>query len=471
MPESTVAESVARWLASRTTRRSFLGKFGRGAVLVGGGSSLAALLTTQEAEARVCGQSGGSEKCESYDCFDVWGWCWYATGCCAGGALKKICDCCRAGFPNVHGYCPSGTNVVCIVESCGADPRVQVVATRVVPFDDPVAASAGASRARYGEGEVRAVWLCAVDALLAAVVAPWAARRGVPLYLTERNRVGGPLVAELQRLGATSATLVGDGLEQGVVSDLERYGLSVGRLAPNGDALSLSRRVTTELIEAGARRVFCVEPSGVSLAAAPLAGAVAAVKRYPVVVGVDAAAELASAGVGVELTYLVGPEAASRASEVDGGHPLHSGDLVSLSAELIEVAYRVEDSPAGPVGVMSDGGVNAAALLSAGGPIFVHRPGSLEGARDSLFAYRDRIRSVALVGRGGALPASGYYELQSIVNGFEAHKLIGVAGEGLPVIEQPLSERPVGFARLSNGPIPAPMVEPYWSGRVADLDE
>ena len=49
---------------------------------------------------------------------------------CAGGALKKICDCCRANHPNVHGYCPSGTNVLCIVESCGADPRVQVVALR-----------------------------------------------------------------------------------------------------------------------------------------------------------------------------------------------------------------------------------------------------------------------------------------------------------------------------------------------------
>ena len=134
MPDTApFTETAARWLAGRTTRRSFLGRFGRGAVLVAGGTSLASILTTQEAEARVCGQSGVSEKCATYDCDDVWGWCWYATGCCAGGALKKICDCCRVNYPNVHGYCPSGTNVLCIVESCGADPRVQVVTVRRLP--------------------------------------------------------------------------------------------------------------------------------------------------------------------------------------------------------------------------------------------------------------------------------------------------------------------------------------------------
>ena len=77
-------------------------------------------------------QSGITPKCDTFDCVgpgDVWGWCWYASdGCCANGGLKKICDCCTVNYPNVHGYCPSGTNVRCIVESCGTDPRVLKVA-------------------------------------------------------------------------------------------------------------------------------------------------------------------------------------------------------------------------------------------------------------------------------------------------------------------------------------------------------
>ena len=89
MPElDKLTESAARWLAGRQTRRSFLGRLGRGAMLVAGGSTLATLLLDQEAEARVCGQSGVSPKCDTYDCGDVWGWCWYASGCCAGGELK-----------------------------------------------------------------------------------------------------------------------------------------------------------------------------------------------------------------------------------------------------------------------------------------------------------------------------------------------------------------------------------------------
>ena len=75
MPESSVIEAASRWLASRSTRRSFLGKLGRGAVLVAGGSTLATLLVGDEAEARVCGQSGVSPKCPTYDCEGdgVWG--------------------------------------------------------------------------------------------------------------------------------------------------------------------------------------------------------------------------------------------------------------------------------------------------------------------------------------------------------------------------------------------------------------
>jgi hypothetical protein len=471
-----VAEGAARWLARRTTRRSFLGRLGRGAVLVAGGSSLAALLTSQSASARVCGQSGMSGKCPTYDCDDVWGWCWYATGCCAGGALKKICDCCRAGFPNVHGYCPSGTNVYCIVESCGADPRVQVVPVRRLPWNDAVAVSAGACRARYPAGGVPTVWLVdAAQPLLAAVAAPLAAAAGVPLLLTRGDALVGALVAELQRLGVTRATLVGAGLSSSLDGALARYGVVANRFEPGADAVALSQRAVADLLGGGggasagrARRAVCIEPSGLSLAAAPLAGAFAAAKGYPLVVGVDAAKSLSPRPV---LTYLVGPEAASRAGEVAGGHPVHADGWQPLSAALCTLAFGVERVEGGRLGLVAQDAVDPSALLSLGGPIMVHLPGTLDGVRDALFLSRDRLHAVAVGGATGALSTESYYELQSIVNGFEAHKLIGVSGQGLPVIDQPVAERPLGLARRSAAPPVRLETSSYWTGRARSLDD
>ncbi len=462
-------EGMSRWLANRTTRRSFLGKLGRGAVLVAGGSTMATLLVGEEAEARVCGQSGVSLRCATYDCDDgVWGWCWYATGCCAGGALKKICDCC-APVKNVHGYCPSGTNVLCIVESCGTDPRVQVVALRRLPTDDPVAIAAGASRVRHADSAGPEVWLVGSDqALLASVLAPAASRKGVPLLLAGGSGLGSHLIAELQRLGARKAVLHGPGMSGGIEADCRRYGMAVERANVDGSVVAVadaSLHIAAEFKGAGARRAVCVEPLGSVAVAAPLAAGLATSTGYPLIVGVDRARM-----AGFTLTYLVGAEAAARAGEVPGGHPLGEVSTTALSVALADIAYRVEGATAGGVGLVAEGGPSPLALVGAGGPILVHPAASLDGIRETLFTYRDRLRSVALAGLTGALPSDGYYELQSIVNGFDAHKLIGVSGQGLPVIDQPLSERPLGLARLSNT-LPSDTGSPYWTGRGLELGE
>ena len=478
MPETTsvvagsglAMERVSRWLASRTTRRSFLGKLGRGAVLVAGGSTIATLLVGDEAEARVCGQSGVSPKCSTYDCDapGVWGWCWYATGCCAGGELKKICDCCLADHPNVHGYCPSGTNVLCIVESCGTDPRVQVVDLRRIPTDDAVVMAAGASRVRNGAGSAAEVWIVeAGQPVLASVLTPIGARRGIPVLLARGTGLGAHLIAELQRLGARKVVLRGPGLSAGVEADVARYGMTVERLDPDGSLAAVSalaEGIAGQVRGEGVRRAVCIESSGMSLDAAPLAAAFAAAKGYPLIVGVDRAKAL-----GFTLVYLVGPEAAARAGEVAGGHPIGEASWAALSAAIADIAFRVEAVGPGGVGLVADGGPGPLGLLPAGGPILMHVPGSLEGVRDALFTGRERIRTVALGGATGALTTDSYYELQSIVNGFDAHKLIGVAGQGLPVIDQPLGERPIGLARRSNTP-PVDATPQYWTGRGLELD-
>lgn len=465
------AESATRWLAGRSTRRSFLGRLGRAAVFVASGATVATLLAADEAEARVCGQSGVAGKCPTFDCDDgVWGWCWYATGCCAGGGLKKICDCC-APVNNVHGYCPSGTNVKCIVESCNTDPRVQVVTITRVPTDDAVAASAGALRARFAAGEAPPVWLVPADMVMhASVATPLATRVGATVALCARSALSAPLIAALQRLGTTKVMLVGP-FDPAVGDALRRYGISVEARSVPADIATYSEQVALEIFADGARRAVCVEPTGTSAAAAPLAAGMAASKGYPLVVGVGLAARLASRNDGPRptVTYLVGPEASTRAGEVPGGHPLRAATLPTLSAELLDLAVRVERANAAHIALVPDGALSAASGLVAGGPVLVHEPGGIASLHDVLLITRGGFRSIATLGAVGALTTDEYYRLQSVVNGFDAHLLIGVAGQGLPVIPQPVGERPIGLARRAG--TAEPTVGGYWSSRTARIDD
>ena len=164
-----VTEGASRWMASRISRRSFLATTGKAAVVVTGGATMATLFASR-AEARACGQSGVSPRCATYDCVGpdvVWGWCWYASpGCCTNGGLKKICDCCKRDHPNVHGYCPDGHNVYCMVESCLEDPRLQRVALERTYATDGVEVSL-ARLATRAAGSTPALVLAAADPLAA----------------------------------------------------------------------------------------------------------------------------------------------------------------------------------------------------------------------------------------------------------------------------------------------------------------
>jgi hypothetical protein len=451
-----IVERLGRRAAARTTRRAFLGRVGKAAVLVAGGPALATLLV-ERAEARVCGQSGVAPKCPTFDCTmpdSVWGWCWYASpGCCADGGLKKICDCCTLDWPFVHGYCPSGYNVRCIVESCWADPRVMDRPVLRAPGLTAAQVALAASRTRPHASGGHLVIGDANSPRAAAVAGPVAALLGGPLLLSGRARLASSVIAEAQRLGATKATFVGQHADA-ALEELRSYGLTVDRAGATSPDVA-----RWFLDRTGATLVLCVEPGGVSGASAAAAAAAAGQLRVPLVVGVDHAIAL-----GARRTWLIGPEAAARAADVPGAVVVSGA---TVDAVAIALATRIVDRGATGITVhiapASQSGT-ATGLGGGGGVLLFHPDGVLGGALYGwVLNHRAAIRRGLVGGSIAALGDAGVYDLQSALHQFETHRLIGVPGQGLPVITQPGEERELGRARIA-GEV-APESKSYWSGR------
>lgn len=440
-----LVERLARRTADRTTRRSFLGRAGRAAVLVAGGPTLAVLLTRDDAaEARVCGQSGVAPKCGTYDCDATWGWCWYASGCCADGLLKKICDCCAPNTPNPVGYCPSGTRVLCIVESCGADPRLQVKRIEELPARDPVALAVALSVEAYPDGVPIAVLGDAEDVRAAAVAAALGRVVEGPVLLTGRDGLAPAAAAELRRLGVEFVKVAGPALPPAVDEALTGLGIVVERVgtAPGLARFSVEAAVWSRGLT-GSRRALVVTPD-VPDAVIPAVAAAALLHRLPLLFG-DAAA--VADGLAqprpVRRTYVVAPSA--EAAAAFPAAEAVSGDGVEALADAVStLLLALGGAPDVVVLAATDDAPAAAALGLAGAPVLRHEPDSLEGVFDWLFAHRDRI---AVARTAGPQPDPVRYALQSVLNEFEAHLLRGEAGEGLPVIPQPVDERPIGRAR------------------------
>ena len=450
-------ERASHWLAARSSRRSFLGRASRVAMLVAGGPTLAGFLTNP-AEARVCGQSGVSPKCPTYDCVGenhVWGWCWYASRgeCCAGGGLKKICDCCVTNWPNVHGYCPSGTNVKCIVESCWSDPRVQTVSLTRVGDGSAWTAALAVSKGRFADGGAPAVVIGdGDDPMVAGVAAAMAGAVRRPFLLSPRDRLPTPVVEELRRLGATNAAVVGPALGPAVEGYLLAIGMEVERIGGT-DAPSTSLAAAQWVRERTATdRAFCVAtPDAVAASAAG-----AAAVQAPLLIGADAAVAF-----GAARTYTVGPGA----PDVPGGYALDGatvGDVARVVGNAVTIvegrrAVALAAAPEGVPGAVGLAGVGGVLLLHPGG---VLDPENAQWVRD----HQAELSRGWCAGGNGTLADRGYYELQSALNHYDAHLLIGVSGQGLPVISQPLAEREIGRARLAGSP-PTDLNAGYWVGR------
>jgi hypothetical protein len=448
-------EAGSRWLARRSTRRSFLGTTGK-AVLVAAGGSTMSLVFANEAEARVCGQSGVSPRCPTFDCVppDFWGWCWYAgnASCCADGGLKKICDCCRTNYPNVQGYCPDGSTVFCVVESCLEDPRVQRVELDRWIATTPWELSIERTRFRLAPGAAPTVVMTSADdPFLGAISAPVAAQLGVPLLLTPAAGVPAALSTELARLGTTRVVLVGGGIADAAVAAL-RSGRTVDRLADTAPGIAaVSVEIGKWLISLTSRAECLVIGAGsFSAAIAPSVGGLGAVRRIPVVVSADAASALSTAlGSAVTPTW-IGPEAG-------GPGPVISDPAVAAQA-LAQVALDAEPAAQFRVAVIQVGhGVMGRAVSSPGTLTLLSAGPDIDPAlRDWIVARAARFSSGEIsLAPTAALHAQGTYRLQSALNGFNAHLLQGVSGQGIPVVAQPMEERPRGKAR----------VRPPWPGQ------
>lgn len=453
-------ERLTRWTAGRTTRRSFFHRAGQVAMMVAAGPTVATILSRQ-ADARVCGQSGVTPKCSTFDCVgpgDVWGWCWYASdGCCRNNGLKKICDCCTRNYPNVHGYCPSGTNVRCIVESCGQDPRVLKVALAPVAWN----ASSGYRHSAIvaGHAAARSIVVADADNTWAQIIAaPLAGSLGVPLLPIAASGVTDADRSVMARLGVAKALTVGP-IAPGVSAALSSSGITVEVVADDGDPGNLSVAVATHIRRVNdVNRTVTVATTGLSAEAAPLAAILAALNGFPIAVG-----SAATRSIGTPTLY-VGPE------PTDAGvssERTAATDLLALSIELADLASAAPFVPANRVAIAPTGTSDIIALVNLQTPVVLHPLNAL-GAVAKWFethSLRYGLLSGVYYTKGpGELSNPEFWKMQGMVNGFRVDQLQGVSGQGLPVIRQPWADRPIGRARVDGSlPFGSQGAPGYWT--------
>ncbi len=459
-----LAERASRWMASRTSRRTFLATTGKTAVVVAGGATLASVFATR-AEARACGQSGVSPRCPTYDCVGpdvVWGWCWYASpGCCTNGGLKKICDCCKRNHPNVHGYCPDGHNVYCMVESCLEDPRLQKVALERSYAADAADLSL-ARLATRPAGSTPSLVIAAADVLAAAIAGPLANSTGTPLVLTDPVTLRPGLLPELSRLGVRSAAVVAAGVTDAVLGALRSANIELTLVGSPTDIAVAS--VDVAILVAGSSErigVVCIGADGTSLDIAASASAYAASIGSPLLIGTDAVnafrGQSGSSGPG-----LVVGDGAGDPSQVGEGEALRGRNANALSRALADRLFDTAESRRtfGLAFVPASSARLGVGYLPVGGPLLVHDDSLISpDFRDWLVARRVRfaVAECVLTVPGG-LSDAGVLELQGALNGYDRQFLRGDDdGVGLPVFAQPLEERPIGMVRLS-GDLPSTSV-------------
>lgn len=456
----TKVEQLGRWTAKRTTRRSFLHRFSQLAVFVAVGPLVSNLLL-RKADARVCGQSGVTPKCDTFGCDGegaVWGWCWYASdGCCKDDGLKKICDCCVADYPNVHGYCPAGTNVACIVESCGNDPRLNTVDLTPVVWNEHNGYLSSAALAG-NESATKVVIVEEEDPWRIYVAAPLAGALGVPLLTCNSDGLSDLDTEIISQLGVTQALVVGD-ISGSAANALDAAGLTSRSVAQGTEIGAISQAVAEFIVRiSNVNRSVSIATTGLSADAAPLAATFAAIAGFPIVIGESATAEL-----GLPTLY-IGPEPSDAGVQSER---TQSTSLAALSIELADLAAALRSVAPDRVALCPDGSSDVVGMVNLGALVVLHPAGALGPVEDWILQHArtyGALSEVFHVKGPGELTVDQYWSLQGAINGFETNQLTGESGEGLPVIRQPYGERPIGQARTDGAPELRGLTPPsYWT--------
>jgi hypothetical protein len=271
------------------------------------------------------------------------------------------------------------------------------------------------------------------------VAAPLAGTLGAPLLAIGPTGPSADDLALLRSLGVAEVLAVG------TVPGAELFGaaaIGVDQVVTGDDAGPASQQVAARIARlSDINRTVTVEPAGLSADAAPAAAALAALGGFPLVVGSAAALAVAMP------TLYVGPEPA------DAGLPADrtaAGSLVELSLELADLAATLPLVPATSVALAPAGSSDTVGLVNLGVPIVLHpadRLGAVEGWLQNHALRHGELREVYYTRGPGQLATEEHWRLQGAANGFRVDQLQGRAGQGLPVIRQPLGERPVGRAR------------------------
>lgn len=437
-------EGLGRWTAARSTRRSFLGRLGRAGVLLAAGPSSALILAGEaEAAARVCGQTGTAPLCPTFDCGATWGWCWYATGCCADGALKKICDCCAPNTPHAVGYCPPGTRVHCIVESCGADPRLQTRQLTHIPAEHAAAVAVEVCKHRFAGPVPMAVLGDAESPSFAAAATSLGGIVAGPVLLTARGGLLDIVRAELSRLRVEHVVVAGSHLAPAVDAALAGQGIRIWRVGESHDLATFTSEVAAwSRSMTGRRSVVAVVP-GPAEAAVSAAAALAHSRRLPLVVAGPGAAALLEPRPVHETTVVTTD--ASAAARYPGGRALAAPDGPGLAAQLATAAFGDPGEVVTLAPRQMAGAAAGAATWPA--PLLLFAANTMDGAWGALLRLRARVRRAVVAAPFTAFGNRARYELQAVLNEYETHQLRGGDGDGLPVITQPPEERPIGRAR------------------------
>jgi hypothetical protein len=270
-----------------------------------------------------------------------------------------------------------------------------------------------------------------------------------PGALSSANR------AIIDDLGAVNAKVVGGSLPPTVDTALAAAGLEVERIGAAAEPDVLSGEVAQWIAQRYAvPNVIAVAESAPTWALA-LAAAFAASQGTALVQGAHAVQAVERP------VWAVGPNASALGGLTTGSRTISGTTAQGLAAALAAAA----PNPLQQFTMAPESNGTLLELAALGLPIVLHDAGG-RGGTEAVLARRDEEAPgrVYLAGIAGGLGAPAYRRLQSDLNGFGVHLLTGVAGQGLPVISQPLAERPVGLARPGDSPPPPLPPPPSWLG-------